>query len=568
MTKATVNPMKFSEMPYLRPDVALLSEKLRSLAEQVKGAASADDVFAAITEYNTCSMEYATMESLCYIRHTVNTEDAFYAAEMDYLDENGPLLQEQMQGFILALLASPFRADVDARYGSLILRNAEMQTKTFSPEIIAELQEENRLVSAYQKLCASSQVNFDGKVLTVAELAPYKQSSDREVRRAAYLAEGGFWMSVKAELDRLFDELVAVRSTIAQKLGFRSFTEVAYLRNLRNCYDPAMVARFREQVKTELVPVVSALKAKQAERIGVEDFRFYDDLFTYREGNAKPHGSSEDILAAARRMYREMSPETAEFVDFLYDNELFDVLSKKGKAPGGYCTAIPLYRAPFIFSNFNGTSGDVDVLTHEAGHAFAGFRARNFELLDQTSPSAEACEVHSMSMEFLAWPWLELFYAEDADRARFSHLEDALFFIPYGTMVDDFQHRIYADPSMTAAERDALWLSLEAEYRPYIDFADIPFYADGAGWQRQLHIYHYPFYYIDYCLAQTVALEIWSESQHDYAAAWARYLRFVEQGGKQTFVDLCKTADLITPFEDGCLKNIVSTVLRWLGEKE
>ncbi len=559
--------MKFSEMPYVRPDVDAVCAAYGSIAEQVKNAASAEEVFAAIAEYNDLSMEFSTMESLCYIRHTVNTTDPFYAAEMDYLDEKGPLVQEKMQAFILALLASPYRADIDARYGSLILRNAEMQTKIFSPEIIADLQEENRLVSAYQKLCASSQIDFDGKVLTVAELAPYKQSPDRAVRRSAYLAEGNFWMSVKSELDRLFDELVAVRSTIARKLGFASFTEVAYLRNLRNCYDPAMVARFREQVKTELVPVVKALKAKQAERIGVEDFCFYDDLFTYREGNAKPHGTPDDILSAGRRMYREMSPETAEFIDFLYDNELFDVLSRKGKAPGGYCTSIPLYRAPFIFSNFNGTSGDVDVLTHEAGHAFAGFRARNFELLDQISPSAEACEVHSMSMEFLAWPWLELFYEEDADRARFSHLEDALVFIPYGTMVDDFQHRIYANPDMTAAERDALWLSLEQQYRPYINFADIPFYSAGAGWQRQLHIYHYPFYYIDYCLAQTVALSVWAESQQDYASAWARYLRFVEPGGKQTFVDLCATAGLITPFEDGCLKNIVTTVVEWLEEK-
>ena len=558
--------MKFNDMPYARPDVAAACAKFAAIAADVAAAKSADDVFAAITAYNDLSMELMTMQSLCYIRHTINTTDEFYTAEMDYLDEQMPLLQEQMQAFILALLASPYRADVDARYGSLILRNAEMQTKVFSPEIIGELQEENRLVSAYQKLCASSQIDFDGKVLTVSELAPYKQSPDRDIRHAAYIAEGNFWMSVKGELDRLFDELVKVRTTIAKKLGYASFTEVAYLRNLRNCYDPAMVANFRAQVKSELVPVVKQLKAKQAQRIGVEDFCFYDDLFTYREGNAKPHGTSDDILAAGRRMYREMSPETAEFIDFLYDNELFDVLSRKGKAPGGYCTSIPLYRAPFIYSNFNGTSADVDVLTHEAGHAFAGYRARNFELMDQTSPSAEACEVHSMSMEFLAWPWLNLFYGEDAGRARYAHLEDALVFIPYGTMVDDFQHQIYANPEMTAAERDALWLSLEKQYRPYINFADIPFYSAGAGWQRQLHIYEVPFYYIDYCLAQTVAFEVWAESQHDYASAWARYLRFVEQGGKQTFVELCETADLATPFEDGCLKNITDTVVEWLDK--
>ena len=558
--------MKFNDMPYARPDVAAACAKFAAIAADVTNAKSADDVFAAISAYNELSMDLMTMQSLCYIRHTIDTTDEFYSAEMDYLDEQMPLLQEQIQGVILSLLASPYRPDVDARYGDLILRNAEMQSKVFSPEIIGDLQEENRLVSAYQKVCASSQIDFDGKVLTVSEMAPYKQSPDREIRRAAYHAEGGFWMSVKDELDRIFDELVKVRSTIAKKLGYASFTEVAYLRNLRNCYDPVMVANFREQVKTELVPVVKQLKAKQAERIGVEDFCFYDDLFTYPEGNAKPHGTADDILAAGRRMYHEMSPETAEFIDFLYDNELFDVLSRKGKAPGGYCTAIPNYRAPFIYSNFNGTSADVDVLTHEAGHAFAGYQSRNFELMEQTSPSAESCEVHSMSMEFLAWPWLNLFYGEDTPRAKYAHLEDALVFIPYGTMVDDFQHRIYANPEMSAAERDALWLSLEKQYRPYLDFADIPFYSIGAGWQRQLHIYEVPFYYIDYCLAQTVAFEVWAESQRDYASAWARYLRFVEQGGKQTFVELCRTAELAAPFEDGCLKGITDTVAAWLEQ--
>ena len=561
--------MKFKDMPYSRPDVEAICATYQGLTEQVKTAKSAEDVFAAIDAHEACMMEFATMESLCYIRHTIDTTDTFYAAEMDYIDEKSPLVQEQGQAFSLAVLASPFRADIDARYGELLLRNIEIGTKTFSPAIIAELQEENRLVSAYQKLCASSQIEFDGKTVTVAELAPYKQSHDRAVRRAAYLAEGSFWMSVKDELDRLFDELVKVRATIAEKLGYSSFTEVAYLRNTRNCYDPEMVAAFRSQVKRDLVPVVSALKEKQAERIGVSgDFRFYDDLFGYPEGNPKPQGTPDDILAAGKQMYHEMSPETAEFIDFLYDNELFDVCAKKGKAPGGYCTSLPLYRAPFIFSNFNGTSGDVDVLTHEAGHAFAGFRARNFDLLEQTSPSMESCEVHSMSMEFLAWPWLGLYYGKDADRARYAHLESALVFIPYGTMVDDFQHQIYANPKMTAAERDALWLSLEREYRPYIDFADVPFYSAGAGWQRQLHIYHYPFYYIDYCLAQTVALEVWAASQHNFGHAWARYLSFVEQGGMQTFVELCKTAGLITPFEDGCLKEIVDTVLAWLEKNQ
>jgi len=450
--------------------------------------------------------------------------------------------------------------------GSLMFKNLEMDLKTFSPEVIEQLGRENKLVSDYAKLIASAKIDFDGKQLNISQLAAYKQNPDREVRHAAYKAESGFYMSHADELDDIFDELVKVRTEIARKLGFKNFTELAYLRRTRNCYDPEMVANFRRQVVSDLVPIVRELKRRQAERIGLtpDEMRIYDDVFSFREGNPKPMGTPDDIMAAGKQMYEEMSPETGEFIHFMYENELLDVLAKEGKRVGGYCTDLPEYKAPFIFSNFNGTSGDVDVLTHEAGHAFAGYTTRNFEFMENAQPTMESCECHSMSMEFFAWKWLNLFYGDDTDRAKYMHLESALIFIPYGCMVDHFQHIVYDNPDMTKAERHEVWLKLEAEYRPYMQFGDVDFYASGRGWQRQLHIYHYPFYYIDYCLAQTVSLEFWSMSQKDYADAWERYYKFVCEGGKKTFVGLCEAADIRIPFESGALKEIAGTAVEWL----
>ncbi|MBQ2709720.1 MAG: M3 family oligoendopeptidase [Clostridia bacterium] len=558
--------MKFSEMPYERIDLDALGAEFDALTEKVKNAKSGAEVLEAFREQERLNVHAQTMVSIASVRNSIDTRDEFYEAEREFYDTNLPAFEEHSQNLMLAVFESPYRDEVEKVTGSLMFKNLEMDLKTFSPEVIEQLGRENKLVSDYAKLIASAKIDFDGKQLNISQLAAYKQNPDREVRHAAYKAESGFYMSHADELDDIFDELVKVRTEIARKLGFKNFTELAYLRRTRNCYDPEMVANFRRQVVSDLVPIVRELKRRQAERIGLTpaDMRIYDDVFSFREGNPKPMGTPDDIMAAGKRMYEEMSPETGEFINFMYDNELLDVLAKEGKRVGGYCTDFPEYKAPFIFSNFNGTSGDVDVLTHEAGHAFAGYTTRNFEFMENAQPTMESCECHSMSMEFFAWKWLNLFYGDDTDRAKYMHLESALIFIPYGCMVDHFQHIVYDNPDMTKAERHEAWLKLEAEYRPYMQFGDVDFYASGRGWQRQLHIYHYPFYYIDYCLAQTVSLEFWSMSQKDYADAWERYYKFVCEGGRKTFVGLCEAADIRIPFESGALKEIAGTAVEWL----
>lgn len=557
--------MNFSDMPYKRIDLKAVTEGIDAAAERLAAAKTLDEAVAAMNERERILSHAQTMSTIAYIRHTVNTLDGFYEAENDFNDESMPLIEESEQHFTDALLSSPLRPELEKRYGRLLFVNAELARKCFSPEIIPDLQEENRLSSEYQKLIASAQIDFNGEKLSIAQLGAYKESSDREVRRAAYKAESGFYMSHADELDRIFDDLVRCRTKIAKKLGFNTFTELAYCRQTRNCYDADDVRAFRSRIVRDMVPIVSRLKEMQKKRIGIDDMKIYDDPVVFRGGNPKPNGSAQDILAAGRRMYEQMSPQTGEFINFMYDNDLMDVMSAKGKAAGGYCTEILEYKSPFIFSNFNGTSGDVDVLTHEAGHAFAYYSVRDkMEISDQLSPTMESCEVHSMSMEFFAWPWHDLFYGDDAVRSRFMHLESALVFLPYGTMVDEFQHIVYDEPDLTAAERHEKWLELEHKYRPYMDFGDIDFYSSGRGWQRQLHIYLYPFYYIDYCFAQTAALEFWALSQKDYKDAWQRYLKFVSLGGLCSFKELCAQAGIDDPFGEHALRRVAETANSWL----
>ncbi|MCI9552988.1 MAG: M3 family oligoendopeptidase, partial [Acutalibacter sp.] len=507
---------------------------------------------------------FSTQASICGIRNTVDTRDTFYEEEQAYLDQQYPLLSEKTQAFNQALFQSPFRAELEKELGALLFVNIEMELRSFSPEIIPLMQEENRLTTEYQKLYASAQVEFMGKTLTIPQLTPYKQDPDRAVRKAAVEAEGSFFDQHQAELDSLYDQLVKNRTQQARQLGFENYVPLGFLRMGRNCYTPEDLDSFRSQVVRDLVPLAVKVKERQAKRLGVGDFKFYDDPIKFKDGSAKPQGTPEEIMAAGQKMYHELSPETGAFMDLMMNNELFDVLAKEGKAPGGYCTSLPDYKYPFIFSNFNGTSGDVDVLTHEAGHAFANYIAdRSIEVSANRFPSMEGCETHSMSMEFLTAPWHHLFFGPMTDKYELSHAEDALIFIPYGCLVDHFQHEVYSRPEMTPEERNQTWARLEKLYRPYLDFADLPFYSRGAGWQRQMHIYQTPFYYIDYCLAQVMSLQFYALSLEDREKAWKKYMEFVRLGGTQTFVELAHAVGMRSPIDQGCVKDVCTATYDW-----
>ena len=561
--------MKFSEMPYSRPDMEALAAATTQTLEAMKAAPNAAGQIAAYDAYEKKMQTAGTMQQIAYIRHTINTKDEFYNAENDYMDEIGPKLQELTHRVNTALLESPYRAELERHYGALMFKNLEIAARSFSPAIVELMQEENKLVSEYQNLYASATVEFDGKIMPLPLLGPYKQDPDRAVRKAAYEADAKFFDSHREELDTLYDKLVKVRDAQAKKMGLPNYIPLGYDRMGRNCYTAKDVAAFRDQIAEDMVPIVARVKEAQRRRIGVEKLAFYDEPISFADGNAVPEGTPDEILAAGKKMYQELSPETAEFIDFMFENELFDVLSRDGKAPGGYCTEIADYKSPFIFSNFNATAGDVDVLTHEAGHAFEDYRAFKQELPSLLhSPTIEACECHSMSMEFLTAPWHHLFFGKQTDKYELGHCEDALVFIPYGCMVDEFQHKVYENPGMTPEQRNELWLSLEKKYRPWIDFDNLPFYSRGGGWQRQLHIYEVPLYYIDYCMAQTVAFQFWNLSRENYAEAWKRYMTFVDKAGTATFAELVESAGLKVPYHAGCIKEIGESISRWLEEHE
>ena len=556
--------MKFNDYKYEKINIDETKEKFSNLIKSFSDAENLEEQTKYMDEIIKLRNHIETMETLVSIRHSIDTTDEFYDKENEYVDEISPILFEFISEFYKALVNSKFRADLEKKYGKFLFDLAENTLKTFNEEIIPDLQEENRLSSKYSKLIASAKIQFDGEEKNLSEMVPYTQSKDRNVRIEASKKVAHFFKENKDEFDKIYDGLVKVRTTIAQKLGYKNYVELGYARLSRLEYDSEMVASYRKQVLENIVPLHTELRQRQAKRLGLDKLKFYDEPIKFNSGNADPHGDPEWILNHGKTMYNELSKETAEFFSFMTEKNLLDLLSKKGKMSGGYCTYIPEYKSPYIFANFNGTSHDVDVLTHEAGHAFQVYQSRGYEIPEYLWPTYEACEIHSMSMEFLTWPWMDLFFENDAEKYKFIHLSEALLFIPYGVTVDEFQHWVYENPNATPDDRRAKWLEIEKKYLPTRDYGEVDDLKEGIFWFRQGHIFNSPFYYIDYTLAQVCAFQFWIKSQENREKAWDEYLALCKLGGSKPFFELMKAANLKNPFDQGTIASVIPKIREFL----
>ncbi|EPY11902.1 oligoendopeptidase, M3 family [Paenibacillus sp. cl6col] len=558
--------MKFSEYAYIRSDAKQIEQQMKRLISSFEAAESFEQQDDIMSDINKLRNEFDTQVQLVSIRHSIDTNDEFYKAEQEYMDEVVPVIQEYITDYYRALVNSKFRSELEQKWGIQLFQLAEKMLKTFSPEIIEDLQLENKLSTEHSQLIASAKIPFEGEERTLAQLTPFELSTDRDMRKRASEARFGFMAENEAKFDRIYDDLVKVRTKIAKKLGYENFVQLGYDRMCRTDYDANMVANFRAQVLEHIVPAAMKLIERQRKRIGVDQMYYYDESFKFKTGNAAPKGDPEWILENGAKMYQELSPEMNEFFTFMCENELMDLVSKKGKQSGGYCTFLSEFGAPFIFSNFNGTSHDIDVLTHEAGHAFQVYESRHFEVPEYNWPTYEAGEIHSMSMEFFTWPWMELFFQEDTEKYKFAHLAGGLQFIPHGVSGDEFQHFVYSNPEATPAERKAAWRDIEKKYLPHRDYEGNDYLERGGFWQKQGHIYQSPFYYIDYTLAQLCAFQFWKRMNEDWKSAWADYLKLCRAGGSQSFTGLVQVAGLISPFEDGCIASVIGDIENWLNK--
>lgn len=553
--------MKFQDMPYSRVDIDKLASEFKSLEEALDRATSGEEQFEVHKKYYELTNHAATNMTIAEIRHDIDMTDEFYSAEQDYYDEKRPVYSNMIVSYQKKLYNSPYRAYLEEKIGPVAFKNIELAMKSVDEKIVPLMQEENQLNSRYNKLLATAKINWNGEELNLSLMNPSLHNSDRNVRIEAYKKYTEFFAKNKEELDDIYDKLVKNRTAQANALGYDNYLPLGYARMNRNCYDRNDVASFRAQVKKDFVPLAEQLHDRRRQRLGLAKLHFEDEGVYFTNGNPAPIGTPEQILEAGRKMYNELSPETAKFMNFMCDNDLFDVLGRKTKKTGGYMTYLPDYKSPFIFANFNGTSGDVDVITHECGHAFQGFVAAEDPILEHADITMETAETHSMSMEFFTERWMSMFFGDRAKDYIDMHLEDSAAFIPYGTMVDEFQDIVYSNPGLSPKQRNEAWRDLERQYKPHLDYSGNEYFEQGGFWQKQHHIYDLPLYYIDYAIAQTNALQykVWMDK--DFKAAWDSYLKLCRLSASDFFTGLVPQVGLNSPFEDGCLKNVAGKLL-------
>ncbi|MDH6367575.1 MULTISPECIES: M3 family oligoendopeptidase [unclassified Breznakia] len=555
--------MKFKDYKYERTNFDTLKSEIDKLVEQLKHADTYEVFKTAFDKADEVLSHAESMYSLMHVRHTIDTTDAFYDAENTFWDEHIPILMGISSKISKIVLDSPFRSELEKDVPMTYFWKAENALKSYDEKVVGDLQEENRLVSEYEKLIAKAQIEFEGETYTLASLGGKMDDPDVATREGAHKAYWGYMEEHESEIDDIYDRLVKVRTKIAKELGFNNFIELGYVRMNRFDYNADDVATYRKQILSDVVPVATRLYDAQKKRLGVDTLAVYNNGYEFTTGNPTPKYDKDQMVKIAQNMYHELSEPTGEFFDYMVNNELLDLVAKPGKRGGGYCTFISDYASPFIFSNFNGTAGDVDVLTHEAGHAFQVYSSRNIKPSDCIWPTYESAEIHSMSMEFFAWPWMPKFFEEDVEKYYYTHLGGAIKFLPYGITVDHFQHEVYANPEMTPAERKTTWRKLEKQYLPHKDYSDIPFLDKGTWWFRQAHIFSDPFYYVDYTLAQVVALQFWLRLQNKDANAFADYYEICKLGGTLPFRQIVAKANLKDPFSEGCLADVMDKISQY-----
>ncbi len=559
---------KFSEIQYQRPDIDGLKALISESTQKVIGAETFEEVRDAYYAVQDKEKETDTMYTVAYVRNTINTADDFYDSEMKWLQEATANTIPQYNAWQKALAESKFRKELEAEFGAQLFKLIDADLLTSDERIIEETIREGELRQAYQKTTAVASIEFCGEKCNFYALLKHMQSTDRAERKEAFEAWAKLYEEISGDLESQYAELVKLRDAKAKKMGFSSYTDMAYVERNRFDYTKEDAAKFREQVRTIITPAVTKIYEAQREHLGIDKLRYYDEGLKFPDGNALPIGTAKELVDKALNMYREMSPETGEFFGFMKEYEMYDLETKPGKRMGGYMTRFPLYQAPFIFSNFNGTEADVDVLTHEAGHAFQGYLAmRSIPVSALSGSTAEINEIHSMSMEHFAYPWMESFFGENSEKYITAHLIGALTVIPYLVSVDEFQHEVYAKPDMTPKEWRKAWHEIEEKYMPWRDYDGNEFLEEGGFWMQKQHIFLYPFYYIEYALAQVCAFQYYGRMKEDRKAAWEDYLKLCRAGGTKGYFELLEIGNLLNPFKEGTVEKATAHVIEEIQKR-
>ena len=557
----------FKEIQYVRPNVDEISEKFKSLRLKLMTAQDVNQASDILMEYEKLTTGFNTQYELCNILHDLDTSNEFYTDELEYFDQASAELSELSSAMLTVMVNCPCADALKEKYGDMIFRKALNLKQTISPEVIDDYAEESSLQNDYAQIKSEAEIEFEGNKVNLSQLAVYLESTRRQTRIDAHKALDEYYMGKKETFDKIFDDMVRIRTGIARKLGFKSYTELGYKIMERYDYNPEDVAAFREAVLKYIVPLTVQIRKLQKERLEVDELMFYDLPTLFKNGNPVPIIPGVSLGDVAGDFFAKIFDNSPSFLEVLSEHGFTDLITRQNQSTGGYCMYLDGYAIPFIFMNANGTADDVATIVHEGGHAYAAIQSADVSPFSEClAPTLEACEIHSTAMEFMSYPFMEMFYGDKAEQYRELHMTQALLFLPYGCMVDEFQHIVYDNPELTPDERHRVWKELEEKYQPFIKYdEDHPFHAMGGAWMKKDHIFTSPFYYIDYCLAHICALQLWNISREDMKIALIKYNKLCSLGGTDTFLKLLEKSDLTSPFDINIIKQVAFSCSEFLN---
>ncbi len=529
------------------------------LAAAPLDAATLDAWLEAWSTLEELLTEAASRAMIAYTLDTGDKEKE--AAHLRFSTEVMPRADERSVALARRLLDSGLeRPDL-----AVTLRRFRTASEIFREANVPIFSELEELGARYQRITGSMTVPWDGEELPLPRLQPFLKSHDRAVRERAFRALAAPYIRERDAMAGLFDAMYERRQRIAANAGFANFRDYVFPAKYRFDYSPADCERFHEAIEAAVVPAVARTLEHRRERLGLGALRPWDlQVDPYEAGQTQPFGSGSELAERAERAFLEVDPALGRHFRTMKEEGLLDLESRRGKAPGGYCDTLHFSGRPFIFMNAAGVPEDVMTLLHEAGHAFHAFEADRQPLIWQRHPGSEAAELASMSMELLAAPYLAepagFYTPAAAERAELEHLEDVLVTLGHVASVDAFQTWIYTSgEGGDAAARDAAWLRIRARFERGVDWTGLDT-ERVARWYRQLHIFLYPFYYIEYGIAQVGALQVWRNAQQDQRRAVARYREALALGATRPLPDLFRAAGVRLTFDAADLGALVAMV--------
>lgn len=455
------------------------------------------------------------------------------------------------------------------------LRNMRAEAALYREENLPLMTQEEKLRTQFEKITGAQTFLWEGTERPIPALLPLLQNPDRAQREAAWRLAQERQLVDRGTLNELWTELLALRQEIAANAGYADYRAYAWVSRLRFDYTPEDSLRFHDAIEEVVTPAVKKILERQRQRLGVDTIRPWD-LAVETSGSTplRPFSEEEEFIEKSAAIFHKLDPQLGDYFDLMRDGDYLDLMSRKNKRPGGYCASYPVSKRPFIFMNSVGVNDNVRTLTHEAGHAFHAFEKFNLPYQQQRAVTAEFNEVASMAMELLTTPfWSQSqggYYSEtDAARARIEHLEKIVQFWAYMAVVDGFQHWAYthAEEAAHPANCDAAWSALWDRFMGAEDWSGLEDYK-ATGWHRKLHIFTYPFYYVEYGMAQLGSVQIWANMLKDQPRALAAYKESLALGGTRSLPDLYAAAGAKFEFTAETLRPAIDLLMQTIDELE